>query len=36
MITDADPNALHQQGRLAPILRERPWRRAELADVHVA
>jgi hypothetical protein len=36
MITDADPNALHQQGRLAPILRARPWRRAELADVHVA
>ena len=36
MITDADPNALHQQGRLAPILRARPWRRAELPDVHVA
>jgi hypothetical protein len=25
MITDRDPNALHQAGRLAPILRERPW-----------
>lgn len=36
MITDADPNALHQQGRLAPILRERPWRHGDLADVHVA
>ena len=36
MITDADPNALHQQGRLAAILRETPWRRGALANVHVA
>lgn len=36
MITDADPNLLHQQGRLAAILRETPWRQEALADVHVA
>jgi hypothetical protein len=36
MITEVDPNALHQQGRLAAILRAKPWLSVEAAEVHAA
>jgi hypothetical protein len=36
MITDHDPNALHQQGRLAPILSAEPWEGALAAEVPAA
>jgi hypothetical protein len=36
MITDRDPNALHLQGRLAPILSAEPWERTLAAEVLAA
>jgi hypothetical protein len=36
MMTDTDPNGLHQQDRLVPILLARPWMDPTQAEVHVA
>jgi hypothetical protein len=36
MITEVDPNALHQQGRLTTILRAKPWECTEAPEVHAA
>jgi hypothetical protein len=36
MITEVDPNALHQQGRLAAILETRAWECTGAAEVHAA